>query len=113
MRSGVRAVGGAGTPDRPDKGRLPCFRMRIPVFSRNTKVYTGRPISPEQRTLRPCRRAVVRRGLTRGQPMRNRYLHAASALVATCILGLAANAGADYRSCERAISLGSAKLVRL
>jgi hypothetical protein len=45
--------------------------------------------------------------------MRNRYLHAASALVATCILGLAANAGADYRSCERAISLGSAKLVRL
>ncbi|HEY2387497.1 MAG TPA: hypothetical protein VGK30_11085 [Candidatus Binatia bacterium] len=44
--------------------------------------------------------------------MRNRDLLIASALVAVCLLG-AVNANADSRSCERAISLGSAKLLRL
>ncbi len=46
-------------------------------------------------------------------PMRNRSLLSTSTLVVLWLLAAAAPAEADYRGCERAISLGSAKLIRL
>ena len=44
--------------------------------------------------------------------MRNRPL-SPLVMVTLLLLGLASAARADYRTCERAISLGSAKLARL